>query len=157
MSGVIVFNPKTRPLRQDCSCSLRRCPCLDVNGRDDSAGDYRRVLGPTWSATSGRETKLRSDIRLMIQLSTQWPKVTTPTTQLCKARPSRDQCAEIFGMQDGNPFLCALLRLVDAVHRQRVDRLCHDATVDLPASYAGPLWHAFHDLGRHYLGICYRC
>ena len=25
--------------------------------------DYRRVLGPTWSATSGRETKLRSDIR----------------------------------------------------------------------------------------------
>ena len=26
--------------------------------------DYRRVLGPTWSATSGRETKLRSDIRI---------------------------------------------------------------------------------------------
>ena len=26
-------------------------------------GDYRRVLGPTWSATSGRETKLGSDIR----------------------------------------------------------------------------------------------
>ena len=24
---------------------------------------YRRVFGPTWSATSGRETKLRSDIR----------------------------------------------------------------------------------------------
>ena len=42
-----------------CSSSLRQsdfqmqlCPC-----------NYRRVHGPTWSATSGRETKLRPDIK----------------------------------------------------------------------------------------------
>ena len=63
VAACALFTSKAGVARSSIPSRVTSDISFHLHGSCCAGRDYRRVLGPTWSATSGRETKLRPDIR----------------------------------------------------------------------------------------------